>query len=129
MCCTSDPASVTGAVAPVAYLEAVIDLGRDTSFSTVTMGFLQMWYAWIWLPRQIDVAVSSDGTTFETLSSLSNTVPDTTSGTFTKQFTADLGRQKARYIKVTALSPLQCPDWHIGAGQKCWIFADEIVVH
>ena len=111
------------------HLEAVIDLGKETSFSTVTMGFLQMWYAWIWLPLRIDVAVSSDGETFKTLSSLPNTVPDTTSGTFTKQFTAELGKQKARFIKVSALAPLKCPDWHIGAGQKCWIFIDEVVVH
>ena len=111
------------------HLDAVIDLGKETSFSTVTMGFLQMWYAWIWLPLRIDVAVSSDGKAFTTLSSLPNTVPDTTSGTFTRQFTAELGKQKARYIRVSALAPLKCPDWHIGAGQKCWIFIDEVVVH
>jgi hypothetical protein len=110
------------------HLDAVIDLGRETSFSSVTMGFLQMWYAWIWLPTRIDVAVSSDGTTFKKLSTLVNTIPDTTSGIFTKQFTAGLGSQRARYVRVSAISRLTCPDWHIGAGQKCWIFADEIVI-
>lgn len=110
------------------HMDAVIDLGKETLFSSVTIGFLQMWYAWIWLPLRIDVAVSSDGTTYKTLASLPNTVADTTSGAFTKDFTAELGPQEARYIRVTAISRLTCPDWHIGAGQKCWIFADEITI-
>jgi len=110
------------------HLEAVIDLGKETSFSSVSTGFLQMWYAWIWLPLQVDIAVSSDGETFQTVSSVANTVPDTTSGIFTKVFTAEVGKQKARYVKVSAPARLTCPDWHIGAGQKSWIFVDEIVV-
>lgn len=109
-------------------LEAVIDLGRDTLISTVSAGFLQMWYAWIWLPLRVDVALSSDGQTFRTVSTMTNTVPDTTAGTFSKVFTADVGRQRARYVKVSAPARLTCPDWHIGAGQKAWIFVDEVVV-
>jgi hypothetical protein len=109
-------------------LEAVIDLGKETSFSSVSAGFLQMWYAWIWLPLRVDVAVSSDGKTFNTVSSMENSVPDTTAGTFSKVFTADVGKQTARYVRVSAPARLTCPDWHIGAGQKSWIFVDEIVV-
>jgi len=48
---------------------------------------------------------------------------------FVMQFTAELGMQKARFIRVSALSRLKCPDWHIAAGQKCRIFAGEIVAH
>jgi hypothetical protein len=109
-------------------LEAVIDLGKESTISSVSAGFLQMWYAWIWLPLQVDVAVSSDGKTFTTVSSIPNTVPDTTAGTFSKLFTADVGKRTARYVKVSAPARLTCPGWHIGAGQKSWIFVDEIVV-
>jgi hypothetical protein len=110
-------------------LDAIIDLGKDTSFSTVTIGFLQQWYAWIWLPLHVDVEVSSDGKNFTLVSSIANSVPDTTAGVFSKQFTANLGKQEARYIRVSALSRRTCPDWHIGAGQKAWIFVDEVAVH
>ncbi|MBP1649825.1 MAG: hypothetical protein H6Q30_3270, partial [Bacteroidetes bacterium] len=109
-------------------LDAIIDLGKDTSFSTVTIGFLQQWYAWIWLPLHVDVEVSSDGKNFTLVSSIANSVPDTTAGVFSKQFTANLGKQEARYIRVSALSRRTCPDWHIGAGQKAWIFVDEVAV-
>ena len=111
------------------HMDAVIDLGEERAFSTVSAGFLQMWYAWIWLPVRVDVAVSDDGTTFRTVASMPTTVADTTSGSFTRQFTANTGSQKARYVRVTAISRLTCPDWHIGAGQKAWIFADEVVIH
>ena len=36
--------------------------------------------------------------------------------------------KKARYIKIIAKNSGNCPDWHKGAGEKSWIFADEIVV-
>jgi hypothetical protein len=109
-------------------MDAIVDLGKDTTISSVSTGFLQMWYAWIWLPLKVEVAVSSDGKTFTNVASMVNTVPDTTAGTFTKVFAADVGRRRARYVRVTAPARLTCPDWHIGAGQKSWIFVDEIVV-
>ena len=33
-----------------------------------------------------------------------------------------------QFIRITTESFIQCPDWHLGAGGKAWIFADEIVV-
>jgi hypothetical protein len=35
---------------------------------------------------------------------------------------------QARYVRVSARSRLRCPDWHIGAGGKSWIFVDEVEV-
>jgi hypothetical protein len=33
---------------------------------------------------------------------------------------------KTRYIKIVAVNRGPCPDWHLGAGNPTWIFADEI---
>ena len=33
-----------------------------------------------------------------------------------------------QFIRITKESFIQCPDWHLGAGGKAWVFADEIVV-
>jgi hypothetical protein len=109
-------------------VDAVIDLGTQKTISAVSMSFLQMWYAWIWLPVSVDVSISADGVEFKKLQSIANQIPDTTSGSFVKEFRAELGMQTARYVRVSARSRLVCPDWHIGAGQKSWIFIDEIVV-
>jgi hexosaminidase len=34
----------------------------------------------------------------------------------------------ARYIRVIARGEISCPPWHAGAGNKAWLFCDEIVV-
>ena len=35
---------------------------------------------------------------------------------------------KTQYLKVVAKNRGICPDWHLGAGNPTWIFADEIIV-
>ena len=35
---------------------------------------------------------------------------------------------QARYVRMVAKTIGLCPDWHVGAGEKAWIFCDEIVV-
>jgi hypothetical protein len=35
---------------------------------------------------------------------------------------------RTRFIRVKAENIKTCPDWHVGRGQKAWIFADEVVV-
>jgi hypothetical protein len=45
-----------------------------------------------------------------------------------KKFSAAIEAQTARYLKVSAKNIGICPSWHKGAGEKAWIFADEIVV-
>ena len=37
-------------------------------------------------------------------------------------------RTNARYVKMVAKSIGTCPEWHVGAGQKAWIFCDELVI-
>jgi len=36
--------------------------------------------------------------------------------------------RRARYVRVRATAPIMCPGWHKGAGNRSFIFADEIVV-
>lgn len=35
---------------------------------------------------------------------------------------------RARFIRIHAEAPIMCPDWHKGAGNRSFIFADEISV-
>ena len=34
----------------------------------------------------------------------------------------------ARYVKMVAKNLGICTDWHVGTGQKAWIFCDELVI-
>ena len=37
-------------------------------------------------------------------------------------------RCNARYVKMVAKTIGTCPEGHVGAGQKAWIFCDELVI-
>ena len=94
----------------------------------IKTSWLQDWYAWIWLPLKVKFSVSTDGKTFSPVGEVPDMVPDTTNGAFVRNFDVKFHPVKARYIKVDAISRKVCPVWHLGAGQKSWIFIDEIVV-
>jgi hexosaminidase len=110
------------------HVDAVIDLGKDTTFSSVTTNFYQEIYSWTWLPLNVSLSVSSNGKDYTPAGSIACTVPETQGGVFKKEFRFDGPARSARYIRLTAQSRLTCPGWHIGAGKPCWLFIDEIVV-
>lgn len=110
------------------HLDAIIDLEQSGPVHSISARFLQNWSSWVWFPLNVDFSVSTDGTTFTPVASLPNAVPDTTAGAFTNDFESNFQPVKARYVRVSARSRLTCPDWHLGAGQKSWIFIDEIEV-
>ena len=37
-------------------------------------------------------------------------------------------QQSVRFVRVRARNLGECPEWHVGAGGKAWLFVDEIVV-
>ena len=49
-------------------------------------------------------------------------------GSLQKDFKLNVKNLKARYIKIKAENYGICPDWHLGAGGKTWIFVDEITI-
>ncbi len=108
--------------------EAVVDLQSVKPVHEIKTSFLQQWYAWIWLPLEVKFSVSTDGKNFTQVGELPDPVPDTTGGAFVTPFNVSFPAVKARYVKVDAISRKVCPDWHIGAGGKAWLFIDEIVV-
>ena len=109
-------------------LDAIIDLEAAKTVQSVNSRFLQSIEGWIWLPLNVEYSTSLDGTAFTPVATLQDTVPDTAPGSFARDFVARFQPVQARYIRVSAHSRLNCPDWHFGAGQKSWIFVDEVVV-
>lgn len=109
-------------------LEAVIDLGQDQTVQKLSTGFLQNVGSWIFLPKAVTYAVSLDGKAFIEVANIQNDVSPRASEPQTKDFIAKISPTRARYIKIVGHSLGVCPTWHAGAGGKCWIFADEIVV-
>jgi len=109
-------------------LDVIIDLGKIQKINQISTGFLQDQNSWIFMPAQVDYKISTDGKTFKSVGSVFNDIPEKNNGAIIKNFILKNINKKTRYIRVLAKNIGVCPDWHKGAGEKAWIFADEIIV-
>jgi hexosaminidase len=109
-------------------LDVTIDLGEVKPISRVSASFYQRERSWIFLPQSFEVSYSEDGKNYSRIKSVDNPIHPKTEGAFIEEFGIDLPSAKARFIKVRASNLGICPEWHPGAGEKCWLFVDEVVV-
>jgi len=109
-------------------LIATIDLGKEHKIARVAAGFLQNSASWIFLPSSVEIAFSEDGKEFVVISTLANDISPFDPEPRVKEFSADTTGKKARFVHVHARNIGVCPDGHPGAGNKAWLFADEIII-
>jgi len=109
-------------------MEATIDLGARASIRKVETGFLQDINAWIFLPESVEIWISDDGEHFVRKIQMMKAIPQNRRGIWSVPFTAEFEPIEARYVRVKAANLKTCPGWHKGAGQPCWVFADEIII-
>jgi hexosaminidase len=111
-------------------VDVVIDLGKLMPVRSVSATFLQNGRSWIFLPEMVEFSLSANGKIWRSVYEKRNTIPDGTEGAFIQPIAnAYPEGSEARYIKVKAIARGNCPEWHEGKGEKCWIFVDEIVVY
>ncbi len=108
-------------------IDATVDLGSIQLIRKIDMGFLQDNNAWIFFPQKVDFYISMNGKDFQNIGTVTNDISPKKPGTLLKDFSVELAT-KARYVRVVAKNMGLCPQWHKGAGNKAWIFADEIVI-
>jgi predicted alpha-1,2-mannosidase len=109
-------------------MEVIIDLGRTMPVFRITAGFLQSLAVWIFHPVQVSFSISMDGKEFRMMEVIDNYPDRSTMTDGVRYFSTLVLGNKARYVKVKAQSIGLCPGWHHGAGNKAWLFADEIIV-
>jgi hexosaminidase len=123
-------------------LEATVDLGEVMLVSSVETRFFDGASQWIYLPANVEIQFSRDGSTYalaqrpervETLEEpgrkeqVERRGKDMEAGART--YRLSVPPVEARYIKVIAKNFGQIPDGMPGAGHKAWLFVDEIKVH
>lgn len=108
-------------------LIATVDLGKKEKVSNLTIGFLQDENSWIFMPEKVTFYASTNGQKFTELGTVESNISPKERGVILKDFSLQTDT-KAKYIKVVANNRGFCPDYHKGAGGKCWIFADEILI-
>jgi predicted alpha-1,2-mannosidase len=106
---------------------ATVDLGKLQIVNKVGMGFLQDENSWIFMPRYVRFEVSENGRDYWDLGNVINRISQKTKGAVIKDFSISLQKPiTIRYIRVFADNIGKCPEWHKGAGNKAWLFSDEI---
>ena len=109
-------------------LDVIIDLGKPELVRKLSIGFLQDQGSWIFMPEWVEFMVSADGKNFSTAGKVINTIADDSTGAILKPFSINLNGKPLRYIHIIGKNRGICPQWHPGAGEKAWIFADEIMI-
>lgn len=109
-------------------LIATIDLGSVKNISSISLGCLQHYRDWIFMPTEVSFEVSVDGINFKQVGKEINNIPPTETQAIIKDFTARFNNTDARYIRVTAKVLPEAPKGHPGEGKPVWIFADEVMV-
>lgn len=109
-------------------LEAIIDLKQNTDVSSVSLNSCVDKGSWIFDVRNIEVSVSADGKSFtkvasKSLPALEEQTPD---NIYTYELT--FPQTTTRYVKLTATSEHNIPEWHGGKGKPAFLFVDEISV-
>lgn len=104
-----------------------LDLGFIQTIHRLGLNCFQDQSSWIFMPVQVIYEISMNGTDWEEIARVDNDVDADLQGAFIKEFRTDVWRT-ARYIRVRAESVGTCPAWHPGAGNKAWLFADELVI-
>jgi len=109
-------------------LEATIDLGKAAPVKSISCNFISNNNSWIFLPKQVTVYISMDGVKYEEIGKKSFSADTEIKGA-NIQAVAFTTSNKARFIRLKAENQGKCPSWHPGAGEKAWLFVDEIVVN
>lgn len=121
-------------------LDVIIELGPNPMrINEISADFYCYPLSWIFLPDSIEYLASNDGVHWNHLltdhpwpvASYMLAIPQI----FTSDYQHEqwgrggLGTPvRARYVRVIAYPPPKIPAWHRAAGQRPWIFTDEIIV-
>jgi hexosaminidase len=107
----------------------VLEWKEPRFMSTVDLKYFHVPKSWIFLPDSASVYGSADGKNFKLMA----TVPVGTLGQpveekAVRNAVAAFTGQYLRKIRVVTHSILKCPEGHVAAGEKAWVFIDECVV-
>ncbi len=109
-------------------LDVIIDLGKTKKIKKITTDFLRDIFSYIFLPASVEFSASVNGKNFSLLKRINNNLPQNDNTPVIKTFEIKPADISARFIRVKAVNIGVCPPWHKGAGEKAWIFCDEVTI-
>ena len=109
-------------------MEVEIDLGKTMPIRHISSSYLEHIGAWIFAPVGVTFSLAGSDRVYATSATVTDYSAAVSGGQRILTFAQDCTGLTARYIKVHATNVGICPPGHIGAGDKAWLFADEIIV-
>ena len=109
-------------------VNVIVDLSETKKINSISLGCHQDVRSWIFFPKKVEYWTSNDDINYEYQGKVLANFSDKIEGSFHKDFTLKLKNLKTRYIKIKAENYGVCPEWHLGAGGKTWVFVDEITI-
>ena len=106
---------------------ATLTFDTATELHRVGAEFLQDQGSWIFLPSELVVEVSRDGTAFTPAGRSGHDVPDNEEGVIRRELTVALDGTPVRAVRLRAVGYGPVPAWHPGAGGESFIFVDEVI--
>ncbi|MCX6165593.1 MAG: beta-N-acetylhexosaminidase, partial [Ignavibacteriae bacterium] len=92
--------------------------------SKVTVDVLNAEQSWIYLPKEIEILISTDGVIFQSVKKIDwNTISK-----FERNVIINFDKIYTRYVKVVAKNFGKIPVGKPGEGTDAWIFVDEISI-
>ena len=108
-------------------VDVIVDLGEVTNLTRLAGSFLQDQDSWIFMPEQVEFFISTDGKNFKSVGVVENEIAQDAEDAVIQELDINK-RMTARYVRMVAKNIGSCPAWHVGAGEKAWIFCDEVVI-
>lgn len=108
-------------------MEAVIELPEVMDIVSVKVRCLQNLDSYIFLPKQVSATFSLDGKNYSKPVSVARNPKLEQEPNIVEEFTFE-APGKARFIRIIATNEGTAPAWHKAAGDKVWLFVDEVVV-
>ncbi|MGV3630877.1 MAG: GH92 family glycosyl hydrolase [Bacteroidota bacterium] len=107
--------------------EGIVSFDEPKTIDAVKITALQDERSWIFMPIALQVELSYDGVNFEKAIVQKISVPATKGGVFTETFSLKTGALKpVKKFRYKIVNNGVCPKEHLFAGEKSWIFVDEI---
>ena len=110
-------------------LDATIDLGESRLIRRIELRCLQSNDLGIYIPSRLEVDVSDDGKTFTPISSIELKPVKAIKGNRIHTFSAGDRLGRHRFVRIRANNVAKIPSGNRAAGQKAWLFVDEIVIN
>ena len=105
--------------------EAIVDFGKTENINEIIFRFFKGEGQWLYLPKEIIIFSSSDGKDFKEM--INN--KDIKGDKKVVEIKIPFNNLNTRYLKIIAKNYGLIPKGKQGAGNKSWLFIDEIIVN